>query len=162
MGKKPAPPEPVEGPTDRGKRGVKRSLLVDGRGLPLAVALAGANINDHKLMRQTLETIAAARPQPSPEAPHNLCLDKGYDYAEPRALAQEFTCTLHLRTRGEEVRAAARHAGAKGRRWVVERTHSWLDRFRSILIRWAQKPANYLALLHFAFGIICWRHALPG
>jgi putative transposase len=161
MGKAPLGGEKTgPNPTDRGKRGVKGSLLVDGRGTPLA--LAGAPINDHKLMRQTLETIAAARPQPAPEAPHNLCPDKGCDDAEPRALAEEFTFTLHLRTRGEETREAARHAGAKARRWVVERTHSWLNRFRSILIRWAKKPANYPALLPFACGIICWRHALPG
>ena len=57
---------------------------------------------------------------------------------------------------------AKHHAGAKARRWVVERTHSWLNRFRSILIRWAKKPANYLALLHFALALITWRHALPG
>jgi putative transposase len=62
-------------------------------------------------MRQTLEAIATARPQPSPEAPQNLCLDKGYDYDEPRALAQEFAFTLHLRTRGEEMRERVRHAG---------------------------------------------------
>jgi hypothetical protein len=76
-------------------------------------------------------------------------------------LADEFGFTLHLRSRGEEA-WAKRHAGATARRWVVERTHSWLNRFRSILIRWAKKPANYLALLHFALAIITWRHALPG
>ena len=149
-------------PTDRGKRGVKRSLLVDGCGIPLSVVVAGANTNDHKLMRQTLEAIATARPQPSPEAPQNLCLDKGYNYDEPRALAQEFAFTLHLRTRGEEMRERVRHAGAKARRWVVERTHSWLNRFRCILIRWEKKPENYLAMLHFALAIITWRNtALP-
>ena len=45
---------------------------------------------------------------------------------------------------------------------MVERTHSWLHPFRSILIRWAKKPANYLALLHFALAIITGRQALPG
>lgn len=158
VGKKTGP-----NPTDRGKRGVKRSLLVDGRGIPLSVAAAGANINDHKLMRQTLETLATARPRPSPEAPQNLCLDKGYDYDEVRELAQEFTFTLHLRTRGEELRERVRHAGAKARRWVVERAHSWLNRFRRILIRWEKKPQNYLAMLHFALAIITWRNIpLPG
>ena len=145
-------------PTDRGKRGVKRSLLVEGRGIPLAVVVAGANTNDHKLMRQALEALATARPQPTPETPQNVCLDKGYDYDEPRALAQEFAFTLHLRTRGEELRERVRHIGAKARRWVVERTHSWLNRFRRILIRWEKKPENYLAMLHFAFGIITWRN----
>ena len=76
-------------------------------------------------------------------------------------MAEEFGFTLHLRTRGEEVRAK-RRARARARRRVVERTHSWLHRFRSILIRWAKKPSNYLALLHFALAIITWRHALPG
>jgi putative transposase len=148
-------------PTDRGKRGVKRSLLTDGRGVPLGATIDGANRNDHKLMRETLEAIPIERPEPTRRRPQHLCLDKGFDYDEPRALAEEFGFTLHLRTRGEEVRAK-RHARAKARRWVVERTHSWLHRFRSILIRWAKKPANYLALLHFALAIITWRHALPG
>ena len=136
-------------------------MLTDGRGVPLAAAVAGANRNDHKPMRATLEAIPVQRPKPTRRRPQHLCLDKGYDYAEPRAIAAEFSFTLHLRTRGEEA-AAKRHARAKARRWVVERTHSWLNRFRAVLIRWNKKPANYLALLHFAFGIIAWRHALPG
>ena len=148
-------------PTDRSKRGSKRSVLTDGRGVPLGVALDGANRNDHKLMRETLQAIPVARPRPTRRRPQHLCLDKGYDYAEPRALAEEFAVTLHLRCRGEEA-WAKRHARAKARRWVVERTHSWLNRFRAILIGWNKKPSNYLALLHFAFGLIAWRHALPG
>ena len=145
-------------PTDRGKRGSKRSLLTDGRGTPLAVV----NRNDHKLMRETLESLAVERPAPTAEAPQHLCLDKGYDYQEPRELALEFGFTLHLRTRGEAI-DAKRHAGARARRWVVERAHSWLNRFRRILIRWEKKPTNYLAMLHFALGIITWRAAvLPG
>jgi putative transposase len=149
-------------PTDRGKRGTKRSLLTDGRGVPLGLAVAGANRNDHKLMRQTVEAIPVERPAPTPDEPQGLCLDKGYDYDEPRALAAEFGFTLHLRTRGEEAHAK-RHAGAKARRWVVERTHSWLHRFRRILIRWEKRPDTYLALLHFAPGIIPWRSTpLPG
>jgi putative transposase len=148
-------------PTDRGKRGVKRSLLTDGRGVPLGAVIGGANRNDHKLMRQTLAAVPLRRPKPTRRQPQHLCLDKGFDYDEPRALAREFGFTLHLRTRGEEA-WAKRHAQAKARRWVVERTHSWLHRFRSILIRWAKKPESYLALLHLACGIITWRHALLG
>ena len=146
-------------PTGRGKRGVKRSVLTDGSGIPLSVVIDGANRNDHTLMRQTLEAIPVHRPRPHPKAPQNICLDKGFDYAEPRRLAEAFDCTLHLRTRGEEA-AAKRYANAKARRWVVERTHSWLNRFRSILIRWTKKPANYLAMIHIACGVITWRAAL--
>jgi transposase len=148
-------------PTDRAKRGVKRSQLTDGRGVPLAVAVDGANRNDHKLMRKTLEAIPIERPKPTRRRRQNLCLDKGYDYQEPRALAEEFGFTLHLRTRGEEIQAK-QHAGARARRWVVERTHSWLNRFRRILIRWEKQSVNYLAMLHFAFAMIAWRHALLG
>ena len=148
-------------PTDRGKRGVKRSLLTDGRGIPLGAVIDGANRNDHQLMRPTLEAIPVRRPTPTRRRPQHLCLDKGFDYDEPRAVAEEFGFTLHLRRRGEEA-WAKRHARAKARRWVVERTHSWLNRLCAILIRWNKKPENYLALLHFAFGLIAWRYALPG
>jgi transposase len=162
MGKAPLGGEKTgRNPTDRGKRGVKRSLLTDGCGIPLGVVIDGANRNDHKLMRQTLDAIPVPRPKPTRDCPQHLCLDKGFDYNEPRALAEEFGFTLHVRSRGEEA-GAKRHAQAKARRWVVERTHSWLNRFRAILIRWTKNPANYLALLHFVFGIICWRHALLG
>src|SRR4051794_40431290 len=148
-------------PTDRSKRGGKRSLLTDDRGVPFGAGIRGANPNHHKLMRQTLEAIPVRRPKPTRQRPQHLCLDKGSDYDEPRALAEEFGFTLHLRSRGEEA-WAKHHAGAKARRWVVERTHSWLNRFRSILIRWTKKPANYLALLHFACAIITWRYPLLG
>ena len=156
MGKKTGP-----NPTDRAKRGTKRSLLTDGGGTPLCVVVAGANRNDHTLMDETLQAIPVERPEPTPEAPQHLCLDKGYDYQEPRDLAATFGFTLHLRTRGEEV-AGRREAGKKARRWVVERTHSWLNRFRRILIRWDKKPQNYIALLHFACAIVTWRQILQG
>ena len=67
-------------PTDRGKQGVKRSLLSDGRGVPLAVAVEGANRHDMKLVGPTLYQIAIARPEPTEQDPQNLSLDKGYDY----------------------------------------------------------------------------------
>ena len=119
-------------------------------------------MNDFKLARDTIESLPIERPAPSADAPQGLCLDKGYDYPEVYELAEEFAFTAHVRGRGDEAQAIKREAGFRARRWVVERTHSWLNRFRSILIRWAKKPANYLALLHFALAIITWRHALLG
>ena len=112
-----------------------------------------------KLVRQTLESIPedAERPRPTAAAPHGLCLDKGYDYDEVRALVAAFGFTAHLRTRGEEAQELKRHARAKARRWVVERTHSWMNRFRGILIRWTKKAENYLALFHMSFAFIIYR-----
>ena len=100
-----------------------------------------------------------SRPEPGPEQPQGLCLDKGYDYAEVRDMAAEFGFTAHIRSRGEEARAIRREAGFKARRWVVERTHSWLNRFRRILIRWDKSPDNYIAFLHFACALITLRAA---
>lgn len=146
-------------PTDRGKSGTKRSLLTDASGVPIGLALAEANRHDMKLVRQTLDSIPLKRPPPSVDRPQGLCLDQGYDYDEVRAIVQEFGFTAHIRSRGEEAWALKKEAGFRARRWVVERTHSWLHRFRRILIRWEKKPENYLALLHFAFGLIALRAA---
>jgi putative transposase len=86
-----------------------------------------------------------------------MCLDKGDDYAEVRDTLQEFGFTAHIRARGEEAQALNRHAGARARRWVVERTHRWMNRFRRVLIRWDKKGENYLAFLHFACALITFR-----
>ncbi len=103
------------------------------------------------------------RPEPTAEEPQGLCLDKGYDYDEVRALAEEFGYTAHIRCRGEEAAAIKQEAGYRARRWVVERTHSWMNRFRRLLIRWEKKPQNYLAMLHLACALITYRAVgLPG
>src|SRR6201993_3637052 len=62
-------------PTDRGKSGTKRSQLCEGHGLPLAIAVDGANAHDTRLAAPTLDGIVIARPEPSEEAPQHLCLD---------------------------------------------------------------------------------------
>jgi transposase len=110
-----------------------------------------------KMTRETLESIAVKRPKPTKRKPQGLCLDKGYDYKEVRDLVKEFGFTAHIRSRGEEAQAIKRKAGYKARRWVVERTHSWLNRFRRILVRWEKLGETYIAMLHLALGIITWR-----
>ena len=84
-------------------------------------------------------------------------MDAGYVGDEVDAIVAEFGYTMHRRSRGEEVKDIRKSARKKARRWVVERTHSWLNRFRGILIRWPKKARNYLALLHLACAIITWR-----
>lgn len=145
-------------PTDRGKGGVKRSLLCDGRGVVLGVAVAGANRHDMKLLKKTVHSVPVAYPPKGRNKIH-LCLDKGYDFPEIRKWLEEAGFIPHIRARGEEARACKDIPGYRPRRWVVERTHSWLNRFRRILIRWEKKAENYTALLHFVFGIIAFRQA---
>ena len=99
------------------------------------------------------------RPAPTPDTPQGMCLDKGYDYQEVRDLLVEFGYTAHIRARGEEAQAIKKEAGFKARRWVVERTHSWMNRFRRLLVRWEKKAENYLAMLHFACALITFKQS---
>lgn len=146
-------------PTDRAKSGVKRSVLTEGQGVPVGLAMEGANRHDMKLVRKTIESLVVERPIPTPEQPQGLCMDKAYDFQEVRDILAEFGFIAHIRSRGEEARELAQEAGKRARRWVVERTHSWMNRFRRILIRWEKKPENYLAFLHFACALIAFRAA---
>ena len=125
----------------------------------MGLAVAGANRHDMKLLRATVDSLPVPRPTPSPERPHGLCLDKGYDFAEVRRTLDEFGFTAHIRSRGEEERAIKKEAGFKARRWVVERAHSRMNRFRRILVRWDKSPDNYIAFLHFACALIALRAA---
>jgi transposase len=119
----------------------------------------GANRHDFKMARETIESIPVARPEPTADTPQGRCLDKGDDDDEVRALLAEFGFTAHIRARGEEAKALKQDAGLRARRWVVERTHSWMNRFRRVLIRWDKKVCNYLAFLHLACAYITYRQA---
>lgn len=120
----------------------------------MGLAVAGANVNDFKLMGETVQSIPVRKPRPRLYRWQNLCLDKGYDYDEVRALARAFRFTAHIRSRGEEAVLIRRRARFKARRWVAERTHSWMNRFRRILIRWEKKPENYVGMLHLSLAWI--------
>ena len=145
---------------DRSKRGTKRSLLVEAGGVPIGLSVAGANRNDFKLVAETFQNIPVARPAPTKRRPQHVCLDKGYDFEEVRAILQAYGFVAHIRSRGEEAAAKKKRPGQKARRWVVERTHSWFNRFRSILTRWCKKERNYLGMLYFVCGLTAYRAAL--
>lgn len=114
------------------------------------------------------------RPAPqhldTPEEGHppGMCLDAGYFYYEIYDLLAEWGYTAHIRPVGSGASRTLTPdekvaAGVKARRWVVERTHSWTNRFRGLLIRWNKKPENYLALLHLACALMAFRaSALSG
>jgi len=146
-------------PTDRGKIGAKRSLLTEGGGVPIGLAVEGANRHDCKMVRETMESIPVKRPAPTPATPQGMCLDKGYDSDEVRDLLAEFGFTAHIRARGEETKALQQDAGFRARRWVVERTHRGMNRFRRVLIRWDKNVGNYLGFLHLACACITYKQS---
>ena len=151
MGKKTGP-----NPTDRGKSGTKRSLLVDAAGIPLSVFAEGANVHDMCLVGANLlelDDLWVKRPSPRRQR-QGMCLDKGYDYPIIRQLVRAYGFTPHIRSRGEEQCALKRRRGYRPRRWVVERTHSWYNRNRGLLIRWCKKEANFVAQLHLATALL--------
>ena len=142
-------------PTDRAKNGVKRSLLVEADGGPLAVAIAGANVPDAKLLAATIEAIVPERPEPEPEYPQHLCPDRAYDNEDGWGACVDHDYIPHIALiRDERPERPKRHPA---RRWVVERTLAWLSRCRGILIRWEKKAANFLGLLKLACRLLWFR-----
>jgi putative transposase len=88
-----------------------------------------------------------------------LCLDRAYDAPSMHELAGAHGFMPHIRTRGEEIKLKLRTPGWRARRWVVEASHSWLNRNRGLLIRWCKKDENHLALLHLGSGLIAFKKA---
>ena len=144
-----------------GKKGRKRSLLVDGRGLPLSIAVSGANVHDSKLLDQTLAQIVAQRPEATWRNQQYLCLDAGYVGYPVRKIASKHGYYLRVKSRAEERLLKYRYPDSKPRRWVVERTHSWFNRYRKLLVSFEKTEASYLALLQLAAALICWRQTIP-
>lgn len=109
-------------------------MLTEGSGVPIGVAVAGANVHDQKLVKETFASIPVRRPRPKPRKKQNLCADKGYDAETVRKAARRRRYVPHIPKKGEPASTRKRR-GAKARRWVVERTHSWINRARRLLTR---------------------------
>jgi putative transposase len=144
-------------PTDRGKNGTKKSVLVDGAGGPLAAVIVGANVPDAQVLRATIEATVVERPEPTAARPQHLCLDKGYDNPTGRKALEGTKYTPHIRRIGEEKKPCDRSKGEKPRRWVVERTLAWLSKCRGILVRYDKKAENYLGLIQLACALFWYR-----
>ena len=144
-------------PTDRGKKGTKQSVLVEADGGPLGAVIAAANVNDHLLLRETIEAVVVERPEPPPEAPQHLCLDADYDNPASREVAAAAKYTPHIVPKRKEQRSGVRKKGHKARRWVVERTLAWLCKCRGILVRYDKKDENYLGLIQLACALFWYR-----
>jgi transposase len=133
---------------------------VDARGIPLSLVASGANVHDVKLLTITLDKMVCKRPRPRKGRPQRLCADAGYkgDPATRAVLARLYR--PHIKQRKEEADAKRLKPGYKARRWVVERTHSWLNRFRKLLVSFEKTEASFVALLTLAAALICWRQTI--
>ena len=141
--------------------GTKRHLLVDERGVPLSLIVTGANRHDVTQLEIVLDCIVAKRPEVTEAAAQNLCGDKAYDFPSARMAIAERGYSVHVRSRGEEKAAKKTNPKYRAKRWVVEACHSWLNRFRKLLVRFEKTDAGYEALLHLACSIIVWRRIAP-
>jgi len=134
---------------------VKQSILVEADGGPLAITIAGANVPDAHLLDATIRAIVLERPEPEPDFPQHLCLDKGYDNETGWGACIDHDYDPHIALLRDE--RPDRPKTHKPRRWVVERTFAWLSKCRGILIRYEKKAENYLAMLQFACGLLWFR-----
>jgi putative transposase len=116
-------------PTDRGKIRTKHHVLTDQHGIPLSVVITSANTHDMKAATEILDRTVVKRPLKK----QNLCLDKGYDYPEIERESIKRRYVPHIRHRGVEKELIK--IGCATKRWViVERTNSWHNRFRKLLL----------------------------
>lgn len=141
------------------KKGRKRSLLTDGNGIPLSLVVDGANKHDSKLLASTLDAIVIDRPKPCTVKQH-LCADAGYKGKPCMEVVMERGYHPHIKQRREEAEELKATPGSKARRWVVERTHSWLNRWRKLLVSFEKTEASYVGLLSLAAALICWRQTI--
>jgi putative transposase len=125
----------------------------------IGLTIGPANQHDIKLAVPTLNSMPVHRPQPKPRRPQHLCADKAYDSREFRHTLARRHYLPHIKSRGDEQMEHRRHPHAKARRWVNERTQSWFNRFRRVLIRWEKKAINYLSELMFVAAWIAFREA---
>jgi IS5 family transposase len=142
-------------PVDRGKQGTKRSLLVDGSGVPLGCVVAPANRNDSPLLRPTLEKLGRFACRFGRGLPEQITvhLDAGYDSAKTRDLLDELGCEAVISPRGTPLQAGAR--------WVVERTNSWHNRgFKKLAICTERRRPVIEAYIALANAIIITRRLL--
>lgn len=140
-------------PTDRGKPGTKRHLVVERHGIPLAVVISAANVHDIRMLEETIdaiEPIKGRRGRPR-KRPTKLHADKAYGSREKRQALRRRGITPRIARKGlESSEKLGRH------RWVVERTHAWLNRYRRLKIRYERTAEIHLAFLQLGCALICW------
>jgi transposase len=126
--------------------------MVDRRGIPLSMLTSAANVHDSMVFVELLDSVEPIkRPRGRPrKRPERLHADKAYD---------DKKCAKALRERGIRRRIARKGVESSkklGRhRWVVERTLSWLSKYRRLTIRYERRDDVHEAFLHLSCSLIC-------
>jgi transposase len=166
-------------PTDRSKLGTKRHILTDKKGIPLSVVISPTNTHDIKLITDVVDKVMIKRPKSlSRSKPksrrrrrrlQHLCLDKGYNSAEEEQKLIKRGYILHIPVKKEKGKGEDSEEIAipdrkrySPKRWVVERTNSWHNRFRKLFTRYEKKTENYLGLVQLSCCMIIYRRLILG
>ena len=144
-------------PTERAKPGVKDHILTDGRGVPLSVVVSAANVNDGPMLPDLVNNYVVVRPLPTIQQAQHLCLDAAFDNAPAHRVVMIENYQGHIAARKGREESLPRQPGGKARRWVVERTHSWHDRFRRLVVNWEKSIESRYAFLCLANALIAYR-----
>nr|WP_229928889.1 IS5 family transposase [Kitasatospora xanthocidica] len=152
---RPTGPKSGPSPVDRARPGSKHHVLVEGRGIPLAVSLTGGNHNDVTQLPPLLAKVPAVsglvgRPRRRPEV---LLADRGYDHDKYRRLVWKQGIKPVIARRG-----VAHGSNLGAYRWVVECTIAWLHGFRRLRVRWERRDDIHEAFLGLATCLITHRH----
>ena len=145
-------------PTDRAKPGMKDHVLVDGRGVPLSLVVTAANVNDHVALPELLNNHVIVRPRPTCFEPQHLCLDAAFDNEVTRKTLCRECYMPHIAPKGGRPEDAPLDPGGQARRWVVERTHAWFDRFRRLVVNWEKTTESRYAFLCLASALMAYRY----
>lgn len=113
-------------------------------------------------MKAAIRTLDSVVLRKRPKDTQNLCLDKGYDFPQIEHESVNRGYTPHIRHRGGGEGRRMVKSVHRVRRWVVERTNSWHNRFRKLLVRYEKKVENYLGLVQLACCVIVYRRTLLG
>ncbi len=152
---------------NRSKLGTKRHILTDKDGIPLSTVITSANTHEVTVAIDTVDSMVLKRSsyklndgkKKKKTKKHNLCLDKAYHSKDVEQEIIKRGYIPHIRHRREEQIFRRKHPA---RRWVLERTNSWHNRFRKLFTRYEKKEENYLGLVQLANSIIIYRRIILG
>jgi putative transposase len=163
-------------PTDRSKLGTKRHILTDKLGIPLSTVITPASVHDIKAVTDVIDNSVIKQHFVSNKPKEgirrlwkyqHLCLDRAYSSKTVRQQIIKRGYVPHIpykRKRGQQSKIVRQmnYQTAKNKRWVVERTNSWHNRFRKLFIRYEKKVENYLGLVQLSCSIIIYRKIILG